>query len=403
VRAVVVGGSIVGCAAAHALRCAGWDVLVFERSASRLETRGQGLVLPAALIDKLRERGYVAPEMPTIQIRQRRWVVKDADEYLGRLLWEQNFAVTAVSWAALFAELRQRVPDGAYRPGSRVVGLRRDSDGTLAVELENRDSVQADLVVAADGYRSDLRAYLFSQVQLSFSGYVIWRGWVDEGHPTLGPVDDYARHMTTFGFRRGHGNLWVIPGHSSSLRGHRQVAWNVYDPLDSAPFRDELFDASGALHSRPPVECSPAHIAYLKELAQASLPRAVADAIHATPAPIMTPVFDLRTPSLVCEGTVLLGDAGMVLRPVTGSGATKGLEDAMALGDALAVEHDVDRALQRFDDERRPASESLVRLGETMGDALVTNAPDWTAMSAADMADWHSSMMQGQRWYALGD
>ena len=45
----IVGGSIAGCAAAHAFLKAGCDVQVFERSGAGLEERGSGIAIPTPL------------------------------------------------------------------------------------------------------------------------------------------------------------------------------------------------------------------------------------------------------------------------------------------------------------------------------------------------------------------
>src|SRR4029079_17207257 len=60
-REAVVGGSIGGLTAALLLRDSGWDVDVFERSATVLEGRGGGIVLHPATIRYLVERTGVTP------------------------------------------------------------------------------------------------------------------------------------------------------------------------------------------------------------------------------------------------------------------------------------------------------------------------------------------------------
>src|SRR5262245_47502899 len=57
----VIGGSIAGCAAAIALRRAGCEVTVFERSRGNLEDRGAGIGMPLALLHTLVERDFVDP------------------------------------------------------------------------------------------------------------------------------------------------------------------------------------------------------------------------------------------------------------------------------------------------------------------------------------------------------
>ena len=56
-RALIIGGSLGGLLAAHLLRDAGWDAVVFERNAEDLTGRGVGLSTHPELIDILRRVG----------------------------------------------------------------------------------------------------------------------------------------------------------------------------------------------------------------------------------------------------------------------------------------------------------------------------------------------------------
>ena len=62
-RVAIVGGSIAGCAAAIALRSAGCEVTVYERSRGKLEDRGAGIGMPLALLHTLIERDFVDANM----------------------------------------------------------------------------------------------------------------------------------------------------------------------------------------------------------------------------------------------------------------------------------------------------------------------------------------------------
>src|SRR5262245_62468142 len=62
-RVAIVGGSLAGCAAAIALRRAGCQVVVFERSTGALEDRGAGIGMPLALLRTLVERDFIDADM----------------------------------------------------------------------------------------------------------------------------------------------------------------------------------------------------------------------------------------------------------------------------------------------------------------------------------------------------
>ena len=78
-RAVVVGGSIAGLNAALLLRNVGWEVDVFERSATLLEGRGGGIVLHPATIRYLVEQAAVAPAEISVSARWFRYLDRAGD------------------------------------------------------------------------------------------------------------------------------------------------------------------------------------------------------------------------------------------------------------------------------------------------------------------------------------
>lgn len=392
----VVGGSIVGCAAAADLDRIGCRVTVLERSRSPLQTRGSGLVLPARVIPSLIARDLLPPDTPSIRVWGRRWLVKEGDAPAGRCLLEQPFTVNAVNWSTFFREFRSRVPDGAYTSASEVVGLEQLGDG-VRLSLADGRLLEFDFVVAADGYLSTVRRLLFSSFEQTYSGYIVWRGWFNEDDGRIPSVDPLGGGiMHTIGFEKGHANFWLIPTAEGVGPGQRQVTWNIY----GGPLPPGVAQQDGAVQAVPPGKVTVEQRAFLDDLAHRSLPPMFASVVEATPAPIITPVYDVRIPALVAGRVALVGDAATVVRPVTGSGAVKGLEDVMALVDALRDEHfAIDRALEVFNVNRLPVGHGLVGLGQRMGSSLVDQAPDWARMTSDEMDAWMTDLMSG--WYAL--
>src|SRR5882724_4102651 len=77
----IVGGSLAGCAAAIALRRAGCEVTVYERSRGKLEDRGAGIGMPLALLHTLIERDLVDADMAHLQATKAPFVLRaDAEE-----------------------------------------------------------------------------------------------------------------------------------------------------------------------------------------------------------------------------------------------------------------------------------------------------------------------------------
>ena len=89
----------------------------------------------------------------------------------------------------------------------------------------------------------------------------------------------------------------------------------------------------------------------------------------------------------------LAGDAGAFARPHSAAGALKGLNDAIALGDALTPGGDIDAALAAWNVERTEVNNNLVHFGNQLGQALVVDIPDWSTMNVRDMEAWFNSIV----------
>jgi 2-polyprenyl-6-methoxyphenol hydroxylase-like FAD-dependent oxidoreductase len=156
---------------------------------------------------------------------------------------------------------------------------------------------------------------------------------------------------------------------ASLSRRRRQFSW--FRPVDFATGVPKLCtDASGHCHgvSIPPPMIRRELIDELKEQAKSMLPPQVASLIVAAEQPIMQPIFDLESPQLAFGRVVLLGDAAFVARPHVGTGVTKAALDAQCLTDAIMLAGgDLDRALERYDRERRRFGERLVARGRHLG------------------------------------
>jgi 2-polyprenyl-6-methoxyphenol hydroxylase-like FAD-dependent oxidoreductase len=117
----------------------------------------------------------------------------------------------------------------------------------------------------------------------------------------------------------------------------------------------------------------------------------------------LQPIYDERVDRYTGLRTLLIGDAGSVTRPHTGSGATKALQDALAL-ERLAHEHvDWETLLPAYDLERVETANWLVELGRRIGRAQVEQTPNWAAMTPDDFDAWTKATLAGQRLYFYGN
>lgn len=400
-RVGIVGGSIAGCAAAIALQRAGCHVTVFERSSSGLRDRGAGIAVPNPLRESLIDRDYLDAGYPFWPAEERLWIIKDGDSPTGRVLWRQPGSASLNNWSILWNSLRRRVDDSVYEDGARVESFGENFEG-VTVLLDEGTSEQFDLLVGADGYRSAVRAEAFPGTRPEYAGYVLWRGNYPESRVVdRGPLDEadarYSWH--TICLPGGHGVIYMIPGDDNRADiGHRRVNWAIYAKTpDGVSFDEPGSVAPGTLGGELESQ--------MFDLVAEYFPPWQASLINLTKADEISiqPIYDETTPGYVSGRVLLIGDAGTVTRPHTGSGATKALQEAMLLED-LCGEHDQwEPVLAAYDKARTEAGNSIVELGRRIGAAQVQQTPPWSTMTPDDFEQWTKDTLSGTKLYFYGN
>ena len=179
-HAVVAGGGIGGLTAAVALRCQGWDVTALER-APALEPVGAGLGLGPNALHALDAIG-LGDEVRRFSAIQghgglRRpgggWLVRTD---LGGLAARFGDPQLVALRADLVDLLAGRLPAGVLRTGVTVTGVDAGDADRRACVATSAGDLDADLVVAADGIGSRIRAALFPDSPgPRYSGFTTWR------------------------------------------------------------------------------------------------------------------------------------------------------------------------------------------------------------------------------------
>jgi 2-polyprenyl-6-methoxyphenol hydroxylase-like FAD-dependent oxidoreductase len=308
-RVAVVGGSIAGCAAALALRRAGCEVLVYERTGGMLQDRGAGIAIPVGLFQELVSAGYLDSDMPWCPVSERVWLVRDGPAPEGRVLWRQPSLAAMNNWGVLWRTLRSRVPDQAYGQAAPVVGVEVDPAGvTVAVEGGRRE--RFDLVVGADGYRSMVRGLVHPGSEPAYAGYVAFRGQLEECCvPDTAPLDILEGSLVTVCFPGGHGIFYLIPGSEGRIdQGQRRLNWVIYS---AAPVS---FDDPGSV---PPGAVSAELAQFLEGLIGEHFPPSWAEVVHRTGGEVLSiqAIYDEEVETYVSGRVALIGDAATVTPP----------------------------------------------------------------------------------------
>ena len=102
------------------------------------------------------------------------------------------------------------------------------------------------------------------------------------------------------------------------------------------------------------------------------------------------------------RGRVLWRQSGTVTRPHTGSGATKALQDVLALGAIAVTAGNWDEVVDTYNRERVAIGVSLVEMGRRLGRAQVEETQNWAPMEPDDFQDWISASLAGETLYLYG-
>jgi len=327
--AAIIGGSVGGLAAAHELRSIGADVTVYERSVDRTQPRGAGIVMQAEVESLLSRLGVSVPSV-SVALYERRRLHRDGR--IGR--YEAPQWMTA--WDTLYAALRAPLGEVCYRLGSELQGLTVDDDCVTATFGDGHRTT-TDLVVGADGVGSTTRSLLHLPGDISYAGYVAWRGLEPEAALPAHLVDLLAERFTSFGAPGMQMLCYLVPGANGELeRGSRRVNWVWYVNTAEDDLGRLLTGTSGRRYDNflPPGELTAENLTEVSTLAERTLPGPFVELIGQSRV-FMQPVFDLPPSRMVADRVMLLGDAAGTVRPHTASGTSKALGDAATLARAL--------------------------------------------------------------------
>ena len=363
-RAIIIGGSMAGLFSALLLQKAGWCADVYERVGAELASRGAGIVTHPDLWRVIAKAGIrCEPNELGVGVSGR--VVIDST---GSIIDALRLPQVLTSWGRLYALLREALPDETYHPGRSLEVVEQDTEGVTA-RFSDGSKERADLLVAADGIHSTVRAQFLPMVKPRYAGYVAWRGIVNEQ-----TLSERARETLCdrFAFCLPTGEQMLgYPVAGAAGEGSRFYNFVWYRPADEqGGLKGLLTDADGIWYdlSIPPNRIHPDQIAALRADAGRLLAPQFAEVVLRTEQPFIQPIFDLETTRMTVGRVAILGDAAFVARPHVGMGVTKAAGDAAELADQLsAAQFDPIGALARFEAMRLPFGAAVIRRARALG------------------------------------
>lgn len=193
----------------------GHNVRILERSPMLPESRGAGIGLREnakeffSKFDLTKQPYYLTNEHV---------VFVDAD---GKPTKTWNVLLEMTSWKSLYYKLRAnfdalasehypkpptsfgvRTGQAIYELGQTVTNVEY-KDSTMHVDYESaadgsHKTLQADLVIAADGSRSRIRRMLLPELLPKYAGYIAWRGLVPEKELSKEQQEYFSADHTIF-------------------------------------------------------------------------------------------------------------------------------------------------------------------------------------------------------------
>ncbi len=160
VRVMVVGGGIEGLSAALALRAAGAEVKVYEQAAELGEV-GAGVGLYPNSMRILHRLGVADSIIRHGAPIDGWWMRAPGGSVLSNQVAGRDGPIGFLGMYRpdLVAALMAGLPRGVLHTGHRCVAFSQD-DRSAVVTFDNGVSVEADVVVAADGIHSTLQRYV---------------------------------------------------------------------------------------------------------------------------------------------------------------------------------------------------------------------------------------------------
>lgn len=370
-RVGVVGGSLGGLTAACLLRDAGHDVTIFERSSRELEQRGAGIGLLEATARYLAER--IEIDLDDISIATP--YIRHLDRR-GEVTHEIGQPYRFSSWNTVYRCLLDHwttdpVGTDRYRLGHDMVDFEVQPDGPTSIVFGNGTSIDADLLVCADGVGSMARRQLQPNADESYAGYVAWRGMVPEASLSTATATRLVDAITYYVFANSHILVYPIPGLDGSVTpGERLVNFVWYrNYLAGAEFDDLVTDRHGGRRelSVPPGAAAQHHIDEVRATASARLPPPLAELVERTEEPFVQVVYDIEVDQMAFGNVCLLGDAAFAVRPHAAAGSAKAAEDAWTLTAALGAHDDVGAALRAWERTQLQLGQRLLQRTRQIG------------------------------------
>ncbi len=345
-KIAIIGAGLGGIATAIALLKQGFEVQVYERAQS-LRPVGAGLTLfPNGLNSLAAIHPAIVPALKQAGSHTQSIHLKNS---AGELLLtqptqlEQQFGqpILNIHWSRLQEILAQFLPSDRIHLAHTCTGFEQSDQGVV-VHFAQRQPIQTEVLIGADGLHSSIRQTLTGDGPPRYAGRLSWRSVVPFPTELLPP--DTATLITA-------------PNGKNCL-------------LTDAGEGFLFWSATALLPEMAPIPSAPnAKLRVLEFFGD--WPEPLPTILQATPLELIVERKICDRPPLKSwsQGSVtLLGDAAHPVVPSMGQGANMAFEDAWELAACLTNHPPIATALQTYETRRIPRTETIYARSAYHGD-----------------------------------
>jgi 2-polyprenyl-6-methoxyphenol hydroxylase-like FAD-dependent oxidoreductase len=332
-KAVICGAGIAGLALAHRLDAQGWDVVVLEKAP---EPRTQGYMIDffgpgydaaeaMGLLPRMRELSYRIQEAAFLDATGRQRAALSYGQF-AKVVDGRMFSIMRPDLERALREQLRGSVELRFATGPAAV---HDSTDGVRLTLTDGSTLDADLLVGADGIHSTVRRLAF------------------------GPEADFLRPL---GFHTA-AFVFTDPDIHSRIQGRFALTDSVGRQLGLYALRDGRVAAFAVHRTHEPTLPEDARAALCREYGSLGwvVPQALA---HCPPHEEVyyDHVAQTHVPRWSRGRVVLLGDACYAVSLLAGQGASLGIAGAYVLGGQLARHSSVEDGLEAYEKVWRPVT-----------------------------------------------
>jgi salicylate hydroxylase len=360
-RILIIGAGLGGLVAALALLDRGYAVEVHEQ-ATALGEVGAGLTMSRGaqnvfralgLQDRIAAHACPSANFPFLHYRTGAVLMGRLDRGGG----EPDDGVADIGrqihradlHSVLAAALEERAPS-ALHLNHKLMDIEESAEGVRA-RFANGDTGEGEVLIAADGVRSDGRRLLWGADAPRYTGQLAYRFLVDR--ETAAPFMGLGRGAVFLGPQRTFNRYTLRGGDIVNCVGIVAKEGWTHEGWSIPATREELAEDFYNWHPD------------------------VTGLMQKGVSLIKWGIFDRAPLAKWRRGRVsLLGDAAHAMLPFLGMGAAMAIEDGMILARAFSAESDVEAALDRYENARRPRTALVHAKSVEQGRLTQSRDPD---------------------------